>query len=156
MPVGFGNVDIGALGAPIGPTGPAGPAGPTGPPGPTGPTGPTGPAGPTGPSAPGGTPDETKKHLSPASTTGDGSSTTLVPGVLTKGYVAVFVNGQLRWVANGVGEQAAADCYWSTDGGTTALASFNVPSTAVLYWNGIAAGGDLTNGTDYVDLLFNS
>jgi hypothetical protein len=96
------------------------------------------------------------KHLSPQTTTGDGTTTTLTltSTPYNSSYAAVFVNGWMAWVANGAGEQATADCFFSSDGGTTAKAYGSFASGDTLYWNGVQVGFELVNGTHFVDFLY--
>lgn len=97
-------------------------------------------------------PTNADKSLSPAASSGDGSSTTLAISATPVGYVAVAVRGVLTKVGNGT--KTACDCFFSGDGGTTARAYGAIVSGDVLYWNGTTAGYDIGT-TDRVDLLYN-
>lgn len=86
------------------------------------------------------------KNLTPAATTGDAQDTTLditnTPAL--DGDVGIFVNNLGPYnLANGDGERATADCYFSDDGGTTAKTKANIAAGDSLYWNGVQAGFDL-------------
>ncbi len=72
-------------------------------------------------------------------------------GASPLGYVGVKVNGVSYQVGNG---DRTHDCYFSSDGGTTAV-SFNLfGGGEQLYWNGVIAGFDLIN-TWKIDFEYN-
>lgn len=66
-------------------------------------------------------------------------------------YVKVFVNGQLQRLGNGI---RTLDCYFSSDGGTTAKTFSAIASGDILYWVGSVAGFQL-NSTMIIDLDYN-
>lgn len=93
------------------------------------------------------------KDLTPAAVSGAIGSTTLAISATSKGYVLVLVNGAGQRVGNGV---KTLDCFWSSDGGVTALPSTNVPAGAVLYWNPVpATGGFALQTSDVIDFDYN-
>lgn len=87
-------------------------------------------------------------------TSGDGSSTGIslqnVPAQNTR--VDVYVNGEKIPVGNGIKTQ---DCYFSRDGGTTALIFNQLQFGDILYWNGLISHiGDLNSAEDKVSINF--
>jgi hypothetical protein len=95
--------------------------------------------------------------MSPTTTTGDASTTglTLAATPYNGSYAAPVINGGwFPWVANGAGEQATADCYFSSNGGVTAKAYGAFAAGDTLYWNGVQAGYELVNGTHFVDFFY--
>jgi hypothetical protein len=107
----------------------------------------------------GGSPTLLNKSM-PAQTTasdGDLACTTGVaqtPVVSTdpqSGYVGVDVFG--KWEHPGNGTKNAA-CYFSRDGGTTAVTLRSVMAGDLLYWNGSIAGYELEAG-DLVSFHYN-
>lgn len=68
------------------------------------------------------------------------------------GYVAVFVNGVLQSVGDGVKD---GSCYFSADGGVTAKAISDIELGDLLYWMGTTASYQLTSD-DRVDFHYES
>lgn len=71
--------------------------------------------------------------------------------------VNVYVNGSLQYLGDGV-TSSGVDCYFSSDGGTTAKNIINISSSDVLYWNGnfdnsIGSGFSLST-TDRIDIIY--
>jgi len=97
------------------------------------------------------------KSMSPAAaTSGNGSTTglSLSAAPAVGSYVAVFVNGWMVWLANGPGEQAAADCYFRRGADPNAIAYGSFASGDTLYWNGNNTHFDLVPTEHYLDFLF--
>lgn len=92
------------------------------------------------------------KELTPNATSGDGEDTGITISRTPAGdsYVKVEVNGFAYTVGDGV---KTKECYFSRDGGTTALGIADVQVGDTLYWNGVVAGFDLL-GADQVDLYY--
>lgn len=88
----------------------------------------------------------------PSASSGDNSTTGLTLSSVPNDYsrVQVFVNGQLQKIGNGVKTE---DCYFSNDGGTTALAFVNLTSGDTLYWNGLLSGFEL-EASDEVEIIY--
>ena len=83
------------------------------------------------------------KEMPALVTTADGDLATVTPLVVTPsndGYVMVDVNGHGASVGDGV---KSKDCYFSNDGGTTALLIRRLQAGATLHWNGSIAGYQL-------------
>lgn len=87
---------------------------------------------------------------SSAVTAGDGSPTGLTLSATPRGLVRVNVNAGTHDVGNGV---KTKDCYFSTDGGTTAKAFGTFAAGDEMIWNGAIAGFDL-DGSDDVDFAY--
>jgi hypothetical protein len=90
------------------------------------------------------------KDLTPAVTSGNGSTTTLTLTNTPTGYAGVYINGLL---ANLKGDKLG-DCYFSADAGVTAKALGAAIATDVLFWNGVIATYELA-ATDRVDFIYN-
>lgn len=82
-----------------------------------------------------------------APTSGDNAATGLTISNRPGGEVQVFVAGIRQEVGNGV---KTKDCYFSSDGGTTARAWGGIDAGDELIWNGVVAGSDLQT-SDRVD-----
>ncbi len=99
----------------------------------------------------GATPTFDDKHLSPITTSGDGSATGITLTKEPYGYVFVLIGG----VGFNVTGDKLGDCYFSDDGGTTAKALNTLDVGDELIWNGVIAGFELENGIDFVYLNYN-
>ena len=86
-------------------------------------------------------------------TSGDYSSTGITLSNTPSQYsrVQLFVNGQLQKLGNGTFSNV--DCYFSNDGGLSALSFTSLVSGDVLYWNGVSAGFEL-DATDEIDIIY--
>jgi len=98
-------------------------------------------------------PVEVDKARAPAATSGDFANAQLA---ITKtpagdGYVAVFVNGTMYKVGDGI--RTGCDCYFSNDAGATARAIDAITAGDGLRWNGVIAGFDLAT-SDRVDFMY--
>lgn len=82
------------------------------------------------------------KDLTPASTSGDGDDSTLdiTNTPADGGFIEVLVNGVQQVLGDGV---KTKDCYFSSDGGTTARAIAAITAADSLFWNGVIVGFDL-------------
>lgn len=91
--------------------------------------------------------DKGKSVASP--TTGNGANTALtVAGAPRPGsYLAVLVNGYQASVGN---LTTGSDCFFSRDGGSTAVAEGAIQNGDTLFWNGTTAKFDLAT-TDRID-----
>jgi hypothetical protein len=95
----------------------------------------------------------------PANTTDSGSTlacgVTLLNNSITNSYVSVYVNGIQVTVGDSV---KTKDCYFSSDGGTTAKPSDNVTIGDSLYWsyigNSPVSGFDLNALTDKITFIY--
>jgi hypothetical protein len=97
----------------------------------------------------GGTPTTSDKDLTPSATSGNYAATglTLSQKPLGNRYVTVRLNGIANVVGDGVRTE---DCYFSRDGGATALSLSAVRDGDQLYWNGNFAGMNLET-SDSID-----
>ena len=88
------------------------------------------------------------QYSSPSITNGDGSTTGLTLSQTPSQYsrIQVYVNGHLQSLGDGV--VTGVDCYFSSDGGTTAKNINSCVSGDTLYWNGGYALFDLDNTDD--------
>jgi len=103
---------------------------------------------------PAGQPTKDNKAMAASTTTADGDvACATAIAHLSRGYVEVQVNGATQVVGDAV---KTADCFWSSDNGTTALSDSNVPSGAKLFWNGSIAGFQLAAATDKISFLYNA
>jgi hypothetical protein len=96
-------------------------------------------------------PTKGDKDLNPLATAAANYQTTGITLTLPPAgdkYVTVYVNGHTYDIGDGV---RTKDCYFSRDGGTTALALSALAAGDILYWNSIIAGFTL-DITDNVDL----
>lgn len=98
----------------------------------------------------GGAPAQADKNLTPAATSGDESPTglTISSDPFGDSYVSVLVNGLMTTVGDGV---KTLNCYFSSNGGTTAKSISSLESGDQLIWNGAIAGFDL-DASDRIDL----
>lgn len=88
-------------------------------------------------------------------TSGDGSTTGLIVSATPSQFsrIQVFVNGQLQRLGDGVNTNV--DCYFSNDGGTSAVLLNNISVGDTLYWNGLYSKFDL-DSTDEVEIIYES
>ena len=86
-------------------------------------------------------------------TSGDYSSTGITLSNTPSQYsrVQLFVNGQLQKLGNGTFSNV--DCYFSNDGGLSALSFTGLNFGDSLYWNGVSAGFEL-DATDEIDIIY--
>ncbi len=96
-------------------------------------------------------PTSLDKDLTPLVTSVDGDSTGIILSANPIGYIEVMINGIQVVLGDGVKTKG---CYFSNDGGTTAIAFANIVATDTLYWNGSIAGYEL-DASDRVDLNYN-
>ena len=91
----------------------------------------------------------------PLTTSGDYSSTGITLSNTPSQYsrVQLFVNGQLQKLGNGTFSNV--DCYFSNDGGLSALSFTGLNFGDSLYWNGVSAGFEL-DATDEIDIIYES
>ena len=77
------------------------------------------------------------KNITPAATTGVASSTTIAitNTPARDSYVKVEINGVGYWLADGNSERTTADCYFSSNAGSTAKAISDIVASDVLFWN---------------------
>jgi hypothetical protein len=101
-------------------------------------------------------PVKVDKFLSPTAVLTGTATTTLTISQTSVGYAAVLVNGAQQVVGDA---DKKKNCYWSLDGGVTALPSDNVPAGATLYWNAsgvpAAVGAFPLQTTDIVSFDYN-
>lgn len=91
------------------------------------------------------------KVFFPLSTTADGDWTGVALTTDPKpGYCGVAWNG--AWVSVGDASKSAP-CYFSRDGGATALALTSLLTGDRLYWNGSIAGAELSSNGPFGDRL---
>lgn len=99
-----------------------------------------------------GTPTALNKSMVASTTTLDDQLACATPiAALPKGFVGVLVNG----VAYDAGPKTNV-CYFSSDGGTTALAQGAITAGALLYWVGSVAGFQLDATTDIIDFTYDA
>jgi len=86
-------------------------------------------------------------------TSGNNSTTGITLSNTPSQYsrVQLFVNGQLQKIGDGTFSNV--DCYFSNDGGLSALLFTSLVSGNVLYWNGVSAGFEL-DATDEIDIIY--
>lgn len=86
-------------------------------------------------------------------TSGNNSTTGITLSNTPSQYsrVQLFVNGQLQKIGDGTFSNV--DCYFSNDGGLSALLFTSLVSGDVLYWNGVSAGFEL-DATDEIDIIY--
>ena len=86
-------------------------------------------------------------------TSGNNSTTGITLSNTPSQYsrVQLFVNGQLQKIGDGTFSNV--DCYFSNDGGLSALSFTSLVSGNVLYWNGVSAGFEL-DATDEIDIIY--
>ncbi len=92
---------------------------------------------------PAGTPTKQDKYITCLATVSDFDAATasgLTATPASDGFVEVMVNGQMQHLGDGV---KTADCYFSSDGGTTAKTIANIAAADILYWVGSVAGFQL-------------
>lgn len=90
------------------------------------------------------------KNLIPNATSGDASDTGLAITNTPNGFVAVYVDGVLTNLGDGV---LTSDCYFSDDIGVSAKSIASIIATDVLYWNGATVGVELA-ATNRIDFLY--
>lgn len=92
---------------------------------------------------PAGTPTKNDKFITALATVSDFDAAT-ASGITTTpssdGFVEVMVNGVMQHLGDGV---KTTDCYFSSDGGTTAKTIANIAAADILYWVGTVAGYQL-------------
>lgn len=101
----------------------------------------------------GSVPTASNKEMTGSATTADFqamTATAMASTPTSDGYVEVFVNGARQTVGNGV---KTKDCYFSSDGGTTAKAISAIASGDICYWVGSVAGWQIA-ATDIIDFLY--
>lgn len=86
-------------------------------------------------------------------TSGNGSSTGLVltSNPSTYSRVQVFINGQKQKLGNGT--NVNVDCYFSNDGGVSAVALNSISTGDTLYWNGLYSKFEL-DSSDEVEIIY--
>ena len=86
-------------------------------------------------------------------TSGNNSTTGITLSNTPSQYsrVQLFVNGQFQKIGDGTFSNV--DCYFSNDGGLSALLFTSLVSGNVLYWNGVSAGFEL-DATDEIDIIY--
>lgn len=93
------------------------------------------------------------KNMTASVTTADNQSacaTAIFSTPAGDGYVQVMVNGIQQVLGDGI---KTRDCYFSSDGGTTARTIANITAGDTLYWNGSVAGYQLAT-TDFIDFNY--
>ena len=88
------------------------------------------------------------QYGTPSVTVGNNSTTGLAITSTPDQYsrIQVFINGQLQKLGDGTFSNV--DCYFSNDGGLSALVLGSVSSGNALYWNGLTARFDLDNNDE--------
>ncbi len=91
----------------------------------------------------------------PISTSGDFSNTGIALSNSPNQYsrIQIFVNGQLQRLGNGTFSNV--DCYFSNDGGLSALSLSSLNSGDDLFWNSNVAGFEL-DSTDELNIVYES
>jgi hypothetical protein len=90
-----------------------------------------------------------------APTVANNDATGVTLATATVGATQVTVNGAEQTVQPTGGAPGSFDCFWTTDGGTTAVANSNVPSGATLRWRGTQAAFQLAT-TDVLIVGYNA
>ena len=99
-----------------------------------------------------GSPTALNKNMVGSTTVADFQLACATPvAALPKGFVRVFVNG----AAYDAGAKTDV-CYFSSDGGVTALAQGAITAGALLYWVGSVAGFQVDATTDILDYDYNA
>ena len=98
----------------------------------------------------GSTPGFIDKEFTSLTTTTDGDAAGAVLSFQPEGYVMIMVNGMQQVVGSA---DKTKDCYWSRDGGATALPLSGLEAGDTLYWNGSIAGFELD--ADTITLNYN-
>ena len=90
------------------------------------------------------------QYGTPSVTVGNNSTTGLAITSTPDQYsrIQVFINGQLQKLGDGTFSNV--DCYFSNDGGLSALVLGSVSSGNTLYWNGLTARFELDNNDEVV------
>lgn len=99
-------------------------------------------------------PTSSNKEMTANATTADfqaATATTIVSTPANDGYVEIMINGTMQRLGNGV---KTKDCYFSSDGGTTAKTIANIAAGDTLYWVGSVASWQLAT-TDLIDFNYN-
>jgi hypothetical protein len=101
-----------------------------------------------------GQPSAANKYQTPTATAGDEQTTglTIVNTPAGDSHVDVKVNGISYDVGDGV---KTKDCYFSSDGGTTAKTIATIAAGDTLYWNGTISGFNLDT-VDRVSMHYNA
>lgn len=84
-----------------------------------------------------------------SATSSDGDATGISIDNAPEGMVQVFVNGMMQELKG----DKTGDCFFSSDGGTTAVTLSNIAATNTLHWNGSVAGYQLDT-TDKITLVY--
>lgn len=84
-----------------------------------------------------------------SATSSDGDATGISIDNTPEGMVQVFVNGMMQELKG----DKTGDCFFSSDGGTTAVTLSNIAATNTLHWNGSVAGYQL-DATDKLTLVY--
>lgn len=84
-----------------------------------------------------------------SATSSDGDATGISIDNTPEGMVQVFVNGMMQELKG----DKTGDCFFSSDGGTTAVTLSNIAATNTLHWNGSVAGYQLDT-TDKLTLVY--
>jgi|13_taG_2_1085334.scaffolds.fasta_scaffold00160_8 hypothetical protein len=84
-----------------------------------------------------------------SATSSDGDATGISIDNVPEGMVQVFLNGSLQELKG----DKTGDCFFSANGGTTAVTLSNIAATNTLHWNGSIAGYQLDT-TDKLTLVY--
>lgn len=84
-----------------------------------------------------------------SATTADGDASGISIDNTPEGMVQVFVNGMMQELKG----DKTGDCFFSSDGGTTAVTLANIAATNTLHWNGSIAGYQLDT-SDKITLVY--
>lgn len=93
------------------------------------------------------------QELTPAATTGDNATTglTLTQKPIADTRIDVFINGENINVGDGI---KTADCYFSSDSGTTAKALVDILNGDTLYYNGVICHIGNLDTNDRIDINY--
>lgn len=84
-----------------------------------------------------------------SATSSNGDATGISIDNTPEGMVQIFVNGIMQELKG----DKTGDCFFSSDGGTTAVTISNIAATNTLHWNGTTAGYEL-DATDKITLVY--
>jgi hypothetical protein len=96
----------------------------------------------------GGVPSPDNKDMAVQATSSDGDlavTTSVTQTPRSDGHVSVEVNGLEARLADGEGNKGSSECFFSRDGGTTAVLIADIEAGDQLYWNGSVAGYELVS-----------